>query len=222
MSKINTHTEIVKFRDIEETELNAQQMNDTDFRRLVKNIKKDGCLTSAPLIMKQENKNKYKCISGHHRIRAAIKAGVMESHCIITDEIDESTRIRLQLTHNDINGESDKEIISILQQNLNDIDIELIDKSDLDVLENTQEIEYSQPTFRYINICLLEESRESLIDIMESLSNSEDINWLIEKDQYEKVLDLLTIAFEKGFRTPGQAFGKFLEIIQNNKNLIER
>jgi len=38
----------------------------------------------------------------------------------------------------------------------------------------------------------------------------------------QQVTDLLTLAFDKGFKSPGQAFGKFLEIIQENEDLIKR
>jgi len=213
----------INFRDVEEAELNANEMSDSDFKRLVKNIIRDGVLTTAPLLMIQPNKNKYRCISGHHRIRAAIKAGLSKAFCIITNELDESTRIRLQLAHNDIHGEPNENTLAILQQKLKEIDLTLIDFNDVDIkIDEAQEIEYTPPTFRYINICLLEESRESLVDLIESLGKIDAINWIIEKKQYENVTDLLTLAFEKGFKTPGQAFGKFLEIINENKELIER
>lgn len=219
--KINI--EKVNFRDIEETELNAQEMSGQDFFRLRKNIKKDGCLTSAPLIMRQKGKNKYKCISGHHRIKAAIKENILKSYCMIIDEVDESTRIRLQIAHNDIHGTPNEDTVVILQNKLNDIDLTLIDIKGLDkIIKETEEIKYDIPEFRYINICLLEESRKSLVDIIENLGDLEDVKWLIEKPQYEQVVDLLTLAFEKGFKTPGQAFGKFLEIIQENKELIKK
>ena len=220
---MNIEIKNISFRDIEETELNAQEMSQSDFRRLTKNIKKDGCLTSTPLIMRQNDKNKYRCISGHHRIRAGIKAGIKETPCMIIDEVDESTRIRLQLAHNDIHGEPNEDIVKILQGKLKDIDLTLIDLKDIDLkIKETQDIEYTPPQFRYINICLLEESRESLIDMIETLGNIDEVKWIIEKKDYEKLTDLLTLAFSKGFKTPGQTFGKFLEIIQENTELINR
>jgi len=212
----------VNFRDIKEAEINAQKMSDSDFRRLVKNIKRDGCLTSAPLLMRQNDKNKMRCISGHHRIKAAIQAGILSSHCIVIDEVDESTRIRLQLAHNDIHGTPDEEILQILQSKLQDIDLSLVNLIDETLKKESEEITIAQPQFRYINICLLENSRESLVDLIESIADEKDVNWLIESNQYDQVTDLLTYAFLKGFKTPGQAFGKFLEIIQENKNLIKR
>ena len=222
-SKLSVVSELVQFRDIEEAELNAQEMLDFDFKRFVKNLKRDGVLTSTPLIMRQSNKSKYRCISGHHRIRAAIQANILEGFCLIIEEVNESTRIRLQLAHNDIHGTPNEDILTVLQEKLNEIDKTLVDMKDVESkLEETIDIDYTPPQFRYINICLLEESRESLVDMINTLKNDEDINWLIEKEQCEHVNDLLTLAFSKGFKTPGQSFGKFLEIIEDNKELIER
>lgn len=221
--KLNIRAEYVLFRDIEESPLNAQEMKEGDFNRLVKNLTRDGILTSTPLLMEQSGKNKLMCISGHHRIKAAIKAGIEGAICLISEEVDESTRIRLQLAHNDIHGEPNKDIVIMLQQQLNDIDITLIDQSLVDAaISEANAIEMDVPNFQYINICLLDTSREKLVDMIMSLEKADALNWLIEKEQYEKVQDLLTYAFDKGFKSPGQAFGKFLEIIEENKDLIKR
>jgi len=222
VKELSISMELVNFRDIKETELNAQEMNDTDFKRLVENLKRDKVLTSAPLIMREEGKNKYKCISGHHRIKAGIKAGIENAHCLIVDEVDESTRIRLQIAHNDIHGTPNEEILSILQDKLNEIDVGLVNLVNSDLEPVGFEIETSIPIFSYINICLLEKSRESLVELIESLGDKNNENYLVEEKQYEEIKDLLTYAFSKGFKTPGQAFGKFIEIIQENKKLIER
>lgn len=222
VKKINVTSEVVNFRDIEETELNAQQMDRAIFNRLVKNLKRDGVLTSTPLIMKQENSSKFKCISGHHRIKAAIKAGILSAHCLIIDEVDESTRLRLQLSHNDIKGESDESILAKLQEKLNNIDIKLVDNIEREAQDDLESVEYDVPEFSYINICLIPESRDALVEMIMKLQDKEDENILIEKPEYDKIRDLLTMAFERGFKTPGQAFGKFLDIIKENKHLIER
>lgn len=212
----------LNFRDIQETELNAQKMSESDFNRLVENIRRDGCLTSTPLVCVDEN-GKYTCISGHHRIRAAIKAGISSSNCIVLKNIDESTRIRLQLSHNDIHGESDKDIVSILANKLMDIDITLIDISGLEQIKKTSnEININVPKFQYINICLTDQSRNDLVDMIMSLEKSDAVNWLVTQEQFQDVRDLLTYAFSHNFKTPGQAFGKFLDIIKENKELIER
>jgi len=222
--KLKLRIEYVLFRNIEESPVNAQEMSDKDFNRLVKNIKKDGILTTAPLLMDQPSKNKFMCVSGHHRIRAAIKAGLDGAHCFVMDEVDESTRVRIQLSHNDIHGSPNLETLSYLQSLLSDMDIELVDKQELDgIIKEAQETSIEVPVFKYINICLLEKSRERFVDILENISTEkDDINWLVGQEEYEHLRDLLTYAFDKGFRTPGQAFGIFMDIVDNHKDEIER
>lgn len=220
--QLKVKTEYVYFRDIEESPVNAQEMHEKEFNRLVKNLKRDGVLTTAPLIMEQPNKNKYMCISGHHRIRAAIKAGIEGAICLVTEKLDDSTRVRIQISHNDIHGEPNKDILAYLQTLLSGIDISLVDTTGIELENSMQEQKIDIPDYQYINICLIRESRDKLVDIILHLEKSDAINWLISKDEYEKIKDLLTYAFDHGFKTPGQSFGKFLNIIENSTELIKR
>ena len=221
--QLNIRSEYVKFRDIEESPINAQSMNEKDFNRLVKNLKRDGVLTSSPLLMDQTGKQKTMCISGHHRIKAAIKAGIEGCVCLISDELDDSTRIRLQVAHNDIHGEPNKDILSIMQQSLSDIDISLVDSTDMEnIIKEAQEVSIDIPQFRYINICLVEKSRERFVDMLLKLEKADAINYIIDNKEYEQIKDLLTVAFDKGFKTAGQAIGVFMDIVDNNKDEIKK
>ena len=48
-------------------------------RRLTENLRRDGALSSAPLIYGD------RIISGHHRVEAAIKAGIVDADCLSID-----------------------------------------------------------------------------------------------------------------------------------------
>ncbi|MFZ4546811.1 MAG: ParB N-terminal domain-containing protein [Bacteroidales bacterium] len=221
--QLKIRSEFVSFKDIEEAPVNAQEMSNKDFDRLVYNLKRDGILTSTPLIMEQPGKNKYMCISGHHRIKAAIKAEINGAICLICEPLDDSTRIRIQLAHNDIHGNPNKDVLAFLQAELNDIDVVLVDNSEIErVVKHEMESKVNVLNFQYINICLVEESRERLVDMIMLLEKQDAINWLVTKPEYEKLTDLLTYAFNKGFKTPGQAFGKFMDIVELNKDEITR
>ena len=221
--QLKIRSEYVAFRDIEESPVNAQEMTEGDFSRLVKNLKRDGILTSAPLLMDQEGKTKKMCISGHHRIKAAIKAGIEGAISLVTEELDESTRVRIQLTHNDIHGDPNMDIVAVLMQQLSEFDITLVDTSGIErLVEDAKEMDVTVPQFRYINVCLIEESREKLVDLIMHLEKEDTENWLISKPEYDSIRDLLTYAFEKGFKTPGQAFGNFMEIVENHRDEIKR
>ena len=89
-------------------------------------------------------------------------------------------------------------------------------------VQEANDVQVEIPNFQYINVCLLDTSRERLTELIMSLEKSDAINWLISNPEYEKVTDLLSYAFENGFKTPGQAFGKFLEIVEEHINEIKR
>jgi len=216
MKKIEIIYEEIEIRNIQESELNPQIMNDADFSRLVKNIKKDGILTSAPLLMRQEGK-KFICISGHHRIKAAVKAKINKIVCGIIPEVDISTRLRLQLTHNDIHGEPDIELVKQLQQKISDEDLKLCEIMIDRVIKDNENIEVKLPQFRYINICLLPESEETLKELIDFLKDDNSEKYLIEKEDFLYIQKMLTFAFKAGFKTPGRAFRKFMDIIENHK-----
>jgi len=216
MDEIKYRFEELNVRDIEESPLNAQIMNDNDFKRLVSNIKKDGCLTSSILVMEQEGK-KFMCISGHHRVRASLKAGLKIVPCLIINEVSESTRIRLQLTHNDIHGTSDENIVAILRAKLDEFDINLTAWKNLEIEEfETETIDFE--IFKYVSICLKPKSFEELIDIIGSDSSNADEKYFIELDDYKYMEEALTLAFKKGYKSPGKAFRKFLDIVNNHKD----
>lgn len=216
MDEIKYRFEELNIRDIEESPLNAQIMNEKDFKRLVSNIKKDGCLTSSILVMEQPGK-KYMCISGHHRIRAGLKAGLKVVPCLVINEVDESTRIRLQLTHNDIHGDPDENIVSVLRAKLNEFDINLTAWDDLKV-EDFEVEDLDFEVFQYVSICLKPKSFEELIDIIGSNATSADEKFFVECTDYELMKEALTLAFKNGYKTPGKAFRKFLDIVMNHKD----
>jgi hypothetical protein len=210
----------IAIRSIQEAEINPQIMGEDDFKRLVANIKKDGVLTSSPLIM-QLSDSKYICISGHHRIKAAIKAGLKKIVCAIIQKVDDSTRLRLQLTHNDISGTPDPEIVRQLQAKITEEDLKLCDILIEQSKQEDETLNVEIPQYRYVNICLLPESKEVFTDLIQFLQGDESDKYLIEKQDYEKLKDLLTIAFEAGFKTPGRAIRRFLDIVEMHKHELD-
>ena len=155
------------------------------------------------------------------KIRAAIKAGLLGADCMIIPPVPESTRVRLQLSHNDIHGFSNEEVVKELQKQLEGIDLRLVDMKDIESrMQEARTMDYSVPDFSYLQICLLRESRNALSDMIEFFDKSDSDKWLIEHPEYDKLKDLLTVAFKKGFKTPGRAFRKFLDIVEEYQSLI--
>jgi len=218
MEKIEYTLNEVDIRSIEESPINAQVLTDKDFNRLVKSIKKDKVLTSTVLLMKQNGKDKLMCISGHHRIKASKKAGLKKVPAIVIDEIDESSRIRLQLTHNDIHGNPDEGIVSILVSKLNEIDLELVEAISVNETGIETYKEQNIEDFQYVSICLKPASHEELLQLIGSHSVEAESKMIIEAEDYGLMKQALTLAFKSGFKTPGRAFRKFIDIVLSHQD----
>lgn len=201
--------------DIEEAEINPQQMKQGEYNRLVKSIKKDKILTSAVLLMKQKDNTKLRCISGHHRIKAARSAGLKTVPSMIIDEVDKSTRIRLQLTHNDIHGEPDMNLATLLLTDVQWQDLELIGNYEgKDEMQEEWKNAIEEVTYQYTNICLMPESAGVLQTLIAVTDQEEVKNLIVGKADYQRMTELLTQAHRKGYKTPGAAFRAFLDIIE--------
>lgn len=96
---------------------NARYMTGAQMRQLTDNIKRDGTLTSAPLVYRVGED--LVVLSGNHRVQASIKAGlehitVME----ILTPLSEEHRVALQLSHNAISGQDDPNLLLELYESL--------------------------------------------------------------------------------------------------------
>jgi hypothetical protein len=73
---------------------NARYMAEPEFNRLVENLRRDGVLTSLPLVYRGE------VLSGNHRVQAALKAAIVQADVIeIETELSEEQRA-CWLSHN--------------------------------------------------------------------------------------------------------------------------
>lgn len=116
-----------------------------------------------------------------------------------------------------------EDIVAILQNKLNEIDIALVDYKDIEATAKTiNQMNLSVPEFSYINICLLEESRDRFVNMLMAIDPEKTESFIIEKKEYERLKDLLTLAFKKGFKSPGQAIGKFMDIVEEHLEEIQR
>lgn len=111
-------------REIKLLEVNARYMKHEDFVQLTSNIRKDGALSSAPFLWKDPEDGKYLCLSGNHRVMAAIEAGLKEITCLATDDdLSEDQKIGIQLSHNALVGQDDMATLKLLYEKIGDTDI---------------------------------------------------------------------------------------------------
>lgn len=113
----------INIKHLKEQEVNAQKMPQHQFDALVRNIKADGELQSLPLVHQPGGpEGEIRIISGHHRVRAAYKAGLTEVPCIVETAPLTQAQIRArQLAHNQIHGESDPELLAQLLDEIDDV-----------------------------------------------------------------------------------------------------
>lgn len=111
----------VRIQDLKEQSLNAQVMEPRKFDTLTNNIKARGMLESLPYCYQEGGKGKIEIVSGHHRCRSALKAGITEIPVIVdTRPMSRSAIISKQIAANELTGESDKGILAQLVSRIDD------------------------------------------------------------------------------------------------------
>jgi ParB-like nuclease domain len=116
-ASLQTRVISVRLSDLKLLEKNARYMKGPQFERLVENIRRDGVLTSFPLVHREGEA--LVVISGNHRVSAAIKAGIEESDVIeVTSPLTRQQFVALQLSHNAIAGQDDPNILRSLYDEL--------------------------------------------------------------------------------------------------------
>ncbi len=123
LDKVESRIVKVKLRDLKLLEKNARYMTPQEFSQLVANIKQDGKLMGVPVVYRGE------VLSGNHRVRAAIKAGIEEADVLdILTELTEERRLAIQLSQNAINGKDDPNILAQLYTSLNSLGMETLQR----------------------------------------------------------------------------------------------
>lgn len=151
---------------------NARKMSSQQFNRLVDNIKRDGCLTSTPLVYPKDGK--LIVLSGNHRVKAAVAAGLQRIQWLqIEGELTEERLIAIQLSHNAITGEDDPNLLRELYEAMPVLEklysgLTDADFGDLDSLDLTK-LTIGSPRYREVSLMFLEEDHELFLTLMEQL-----------------------------------------------------
>lgn len=200
--KLRTEVRQVNPRDVRLLELNARYMRNERYRQLVANIKADGCLTSTPFcwtIDEGEHAGALEVLSGNHRIRASIDAGLDVIYVMVAlDPIPKDRRIAIQLSHNAIEGEDDPGVLKQLYDEIAEIDLRQYSGLDDKVLELLSQVEVgalgeANLDFTTISLVFLpaevERAREAFTTMLRSVPA--DSRWLVAMREYDPMLDLI-------------------------------
>jgi len=185
-------------------EKNARYMTKDQMDKLTKNVEKDGFLSQIPLGIKEGDK--YRIISGNHRVKAAIKAKIEFIMILYVENISRDKELGFQLSHNAISCQDD---ISILIELYNEIKtIELKEYSGIDEKELMKYKSLSIDTIQEDGI-LLNEVRLNFCD--RDLKTIDKILPEIEKKLIK----------ERGDRIVFGDFFKFVEIMSEIKRKMD-
>lgn len=187
-------------KELKLLEKNARYMPAEMFDRLVQNIKRDKQLSSVPFCYLDPESGEMVVLSGNHRVRAAVSAGIDKIPVMWNAEpMTEDERIAIQLSHNAIQGMDDLQILKDLYEKIKDVDLReysavdiAYDLSDLEV--DVKEIEtelVATPELPEKTVILLftEGEEERIRNILEKYEDSMVL--IAHQGQYDKFNEIV-------------------------------
>lgn len=200
---------------------NARYMKPETFRNLTANIREDGNLTSIPFCYLDQG-GLYHVLSGNHRVQAAIEAGVSEILVMFTEDLTESRRTAIQLSHNALEGEDDLQILKELWESIEDLDLRIYAGLDSEVLEKLDKIEFEaireEPIeYRTVSLLFLPEEAEKAAEVflrIKELFGKEEV-YLASTEKWEKFFKLVSgIKTRADIKNSGAAFSYLLDLAE--------
>ena len=249
LSPTSVRMAVVPIAQCDFLEKNARFMRAEQYRLLVDNIRADGCLTSVPFAIRIPGKidtttiagaasvpsspsgDRYKILSGNHRVKAAQDAGLTEIPVLYTDqELSHQKQVAIQLSHNAIAGQDDLAILRELYDEIADVTLKAysgiddvvlgrMDPPDLDPLSE-KGLEY-----RIVSIAFLPEEVERaeavFAKVLEQATG--DVTWVNRRAEYDRFLDALTIAkAQAGIKNTATAFGLLLDLAEKHLDEVPK
>jgi hypothetical protein len=207
-------------------DLNARYMRHEQYQQLVANIRRDEGLTSTPFVWHDVDTGQRIVLSGNHRVKAAIEAGLEEIHWLETsDPLTEGQRLAIQLSHNAIVGEDDLSILKTLYEKIDELDWREyagLDDATLELLADLDTPSFSEAnlSFQTLAIVFLPEDLKAAQDLVKdaiTLASSADSVWLIKLRQYDDLMRSLDLA-SKSFDVTNvaTALGVILRVFQDH------
>lgn len=198
---LNTEIRRVRFRDCVRQEVNARFMRKEQYDTLVANIRRDGRLTSVPLLYQPDPDHPLEIISGHHRVEAGMEALGPDTEfdaMVVLDAQSKQEIIARQISHNAIAGEDDPATLKQLYEQLDDVDWRAYSGLDDKALALLEQVDLSSLAeanldFSTVQIMFLPhelEQAERAFDDARKMSTAQ-ARWLAALEQYEPMLQAI-------------------------------
>jgi ParB-like chromosome segregation protein Spo0J len=210
---------IVSPKDCLAQKKNARYFDAEMFQQLVANVKRDGRLESTPLVYRDGDK--FRIISGHHRVDAAKEAGLEKILVLVTSPENRDEIVSKQLAHNAITGKDDAVVLSELFQSIEDLELKLATglqdiagRISLDSL-NFKLSPTKEMTFLFLpdDEKMTDEAMEAIAEQLALKSNS--TVYLASLAYYERFAQALRkVKKIENIKSNGAAFNRLIEIVK--------
>ncbi|MGW5147568.1 ParB/RepB/Spo0J family partition protein [Rhodococcus koreensis] len=221
---MKTRIEKLRLKELRAQNINARYMTSTEFQTLVANLRKDGVLTSVPLV-RTEDDGGYRILSGHHRVKAAIEADIEHGECMIIDEpMTRQQEVALVLSHNAISGEDDPATLRKLYDELDDPDWRWysgLDDRTLDLMDqvSTEGLSEANLEFSTVSLVFLPHEKEIAQEAFGTAAKQTAAleYWVAALSQYEPTLAALE-SVHSAYRVGNvaTAFGLILGVFERH------
>lgn len=111
---------VVDPRTLKAQEVNARYMEQREYHRLLANIRQEGALESVPFCVR-DAAGDFHIVSGHHRVKAAIEAGIERIVIMYKDGLDADAITSKQIAHNSLSGKDDPILLKELYESIKEI-----------------------------------------------------------------------------------------------------
>jgi hypothetical protein len=212
-------------------DVNARYMTSQQFEKLTNNLKRDGVLTSLPLVWNDAESGRRIVLSGNHRTKAAIAAGFEEIDWYeIQQPLERQRQIALQLSHNAIAGQDDPAILKELWEEIEEIDYReyaALDDKTLDLLDKVDLASLGEQALTYSTVQVMflphevERARAIFDNILDVFSSGIDERWVAGEEEWTRLVDALdTARGAADVVNTAAAFTVLLDVVEANLDTL--
>lgn len=153
---------MVDVTTLRERDVNAQVLQPRHMERLTENIRSRGQIESLPYVHCPSDPGQYEIVSGHHRVRAAVAAGITRIPVVLDKrKMRESEVIAKQISFNEIHGSPDEDILRQMIAKLDNVDdmlttglpedmLPTVDKDDTKLLLPAADFDWRMVTLTFL------------------------------------------------------------------------
>lgn len=221
---------IVTPSEIKALDKNARYMSKRVYDQLTANIAQDGNLSSLPFCWRMPD-GTMESLSGNHRIKTAIAAGIDSILVLYTDEeLSKSQRVAIQLSHNALVGQDNPTVLRELWREIGNLDGKVysgLDEDTLKTMENVSVIRIQEAQLRFEELTLYFVSSEidKIEAVLKRLGSVTKHRFVTRVEDFDKFFEvLLDFKEAAGIISTSTAFLAMIEIANEwlERNALER